>query len=80
MKTTEITPSRLLSTWELKEYVEKHSPPSLKPHFESAFKKGESLLRQGLRISNICTRGNIQTMLDNLDDEDMINKFKEIYP
>lgn len=34
MRKKTLTPDRLLSTWELKEYVNKYSPDHLKHHFD----------------------------------------------
>ena len=79
MRKKTLTPDRLLSTWELKEYVNKYSPDHLKHHFDVAFNKNELYQKEGLRISAIVVRGNIQTMLDNLNDEESVIKFKEFY-
>lgn len=80
MKSKEITPSRLLSSWELKEYVDKHSPDSLRHHFDAAFDEIKRLSQQKLGISALVTRGNIQSMLDNLDNDEYIARFKKMYP
>ena len=75
----EITPTRLLYSQELKEYVDKHSPEDLKPYFERAFQKINELHRKKLLITATTVRGNIQTMLDYLDDKKMVSLFKNLY-
>lgn len=79
MKKKTLTPDVLLSSWELKEYVNKYSPDHLKPHFDIAFNKIKLYQMQGLRISALIVRGNIQVMLDNLNDEENVIKFKKFY-
>lgn len=73
---TDVTPNRLLETWNFQEYVDLFKEHEMYVYLMNALDN----CKNTSGFSNLSNRGNLQFMLDNINNTDVQSKFKQLYP